>query len=75
MPATSELMYSPFSKAVFDDQHMVARGMHVPDEHDELDRTVIYPGVPYAFSASPPPPPRRAPLLGEHNALLDELSP
>jgi len=55
----------------FDDEHMVARGMHVPVEHAELGRTVFYPGVPYAFSASPASPPRRAPLLGEHNFLLD----
>lgn len=59
----------------FDDEHMVARGMHVPVEHSELDRTVVYPGVPYAFSASPTLRPSRAPMLGEHNALLDELAP
>jgi crotonobetainyl-CoA:carnitine CoA-transferase CaiB-like acyl-CoA transferase len=59
----------------FDDEHMVARGMHVPVEHAELGRTVIYPGVPYTFSASPSPQPTRAPLLGEHNSLLDEFAP
>ncbi|MFI5507859.1 CoA transferase [Mycobacterium sp. NPDC051804] len=59
----------------FDDEHMVARGMHVPVEHSELGRTVVYPGVPYTFSASPASPPRRAPLLGEHNFLLDESTP
>ncbi len=59
----------------FDDEHMVARGMHVPVEHPELDRTIVYPGVPYAFSASPTAGPSRAPMLGEHNALLDELAP
>ena len=59
----------------FDDEHMVARGMHVPVEHSELDRTVVYAGVPYAFSASPTLRPSRAPMLGEHNALLDELAP
>jgi crotonobetainyl-CoA:carnitine CoA-transferase CaiB-like acyl-CoA transferase len=59
----------------FDDEHMVARGMHVPVEHPELDRTVVYPGAPYAFSASPTAAPSRAPMLGEHNALLDELAP
>lgn len=58
----------------FDDEHMVARGMHVPVEHSELDRTVVYPGVPFAFSASPTVEPSRAPMLGEHNALLDELA-
>jgi crotonobetainyl-CoA:carnitine CoA-transferase CaiB-like acyl-CoA transferase len=59
----------------FDDEHMVARGMHVPVEHSELGRTIVYPGVPYAFSASPTSPPSRAPMLGEHNALLDGLAP
>jgi crotonobetainyl-CoA:carnitine CoA-transferase CaiB-like acyl-CoA transferase len=54
---------------------MVARGMHVPVEHPELDRTVVYPGAPYAFSDSPTAAPSRAPMLGEHNALLDELAP
>lgn len=57
----------------FDDEHTVARGMHVQVEHPELRRTVVYPGVPYAFSASPTATPRRAPLLGEHNAVLDAL--
>ncbi len=58
----------------FDDQHMVARGMHVQVEHPELGRTVTYPGAPYLFSASPATPPTRAPLLGEHNLDLDEMS-
>lgn len=58
----------------FDDEHTVARGMHVPVEHPELDRTVVYPGAPYLFSASPVAPPTRAPLLGEHNAILDDIA-
>ncbi len=59
----------------FDDEHTVARGMQVPVEHPELGRTVVYPGTPYLFSADTSGPPPRAPLLGEHNALLDELAP
>lgn len=59
----------------FDDAHTVARGMHVRVEHPELDRTVVYPGAPYLFSASPIAAPTRAPLLGEHNAILDGLTP
>lgn len=60
----------------FDDEHNVARGMHVRVEHPELGRTVTYPGAPYLFSGTPTEPPSRAPLLGEHNALFDEfLSP
>ena len=57
----------------FEDEHTVARGMHVPVEHPELDRTVVYPGVPYLFSASPVAPTTRAPLLGDHNSMLDEF--
>ena len=58
----------------FDDEHTVARGMHVPVEHAELGRTVVYPGAPYLFSASATTRPSRAPLLGEHDHLLDELA-
>lgn len=59
--------------AAFDDEHTVARGFHVPVHHPELDRTVTYPGVPYVFSETPTEPPMRPPLLGEHNAALDDL--
>lgn len=59
----------------FEDEHTVARGMHVLVAHPELDRTVVYPGAPYVFSASPTVTPTRAPLLGEHNSILDELAP
>ena len=58
----------------FDDEHTVARGLHVPVPHPELDRTFVYPGPPYVFSASEPRRPTRPPLLGEHNYLLDELA-
>lgn len=58
----------------FDDEHSVARGMHVPVPHPELDRTVTYPGAPYVFSGSPIAPPTRAPLLGEHNDLVRSLA-
>ncbi|MDG4669126.1 CoA transferase [Mycobacterium sp. 236(2023)] len=58
----------------FDDEHTVARGMHVPVEHPELDRTVVYPGAPYLFSASPVAPTTRAPLLGDHNSILDDIA-
>lgn len=58
----------------FDDEHTIARGFHVPVEHAELGRTVTYPGTPYIFSESPTVAPSRAPLLGEHNGLLDELT-
>ncbi|WP_268793674.1 CoA transferase [Mycolicibacterium thermoresistibile] len=58
----------------FDDEHNVARGFRVPVEHPELGRTVTYPGRPYLFSATPTTAPTRPPLLGEHNALLDDLA-
>lgn len=58
----------------FEDEHTVARGMHVPVAHPELDRTVIYPGAPYVFNGSPITPPTRAPLLGEHNHLLHDIA-
>ncbi|MCV7257207.1 CoA transferase [Mycobacterium shimoidei] len=58
----------------FDDEHTVARGFHVPVPHPELDRTITYPGTPYLFSATPTAAPTRPPLLGEHNALLDDLT-
>ncbi|KUI41664.1 carnitine dehydratase [Mycobacterium sp. IS-1590] len=58
----------------FDDEHTIARGFHVPVPHPDLDRTITYPGTPYLFSATPPAAPTRPPLLGEHNALLDDLA-
>ncbi|MED5810850.1 CoA transferase [Mycolicibacterium sp. 050232] len=60
-------------ESAFDDEHMQARGFRVPVEHDELGRTIDYPGVPYLFSATPVGPPTRPPLLGEHNSILDAL--
>jgi crotonobetainyl-CoA:carnitine CoA-transferase CaiB-like acyl-CoA transferase len=61
--------------AAFADEHTVARGFHVPVAHPELGRTITYPGTPYVFSETPTVVPSRAPLLGEHNALLTELQP
>ena len=52
----------------FEDAHFRARGFQVPVHHDDLDRTVVYPGAPYAFEASPWTISRRAPKLGEHDA-------
>jgi crotonobetainyl-CoA:carnitine CoA-transferase CaiB-like acyl-CoA transferase len=59
--------------AAFDDAHTAARGFQVPVEHPELGRTVTYPGVPYIFSGTPAKTPARPPLVGEHNAVLDDL--
>ena len=62
------IVYPP--EDVFSDPHYVARGWPTPVEHPELGRTITYPGAPIAFGASPWAAPRRAPLLGEDNALL-----
>ena len=50
----------------FEDAHFKARGFHVPVRHEALDRTVIYPGAPYAFTRTPWAITRPAPALGEH---------
>ena len=35
--------------------------------HDDIDRTVVYPGAPYRFEKTPWQIQRRAPHLGEHD--------
>ena len=37
----------------FEDEHFRARGFQVPVHHEELDRTITYPGAPYALTGSP----------------------
>ena len=51
----------------FEDEHFKARGIQVEVEHEELGRTVRYPGAPYRMTGSPWRISRRAPRLGEHN--------
>jgi hypothetical protein len=51
---------------VMSDPHFVARGFPVPVEHDDLGRTVTYPGAPMLFSRSPWRIRSRAPHVGEH---------
>lgn len=51
----------------FEDEHFKARGFQVPVQHEDLGRTVRYPGAPYRFTATPWRISRRAPRLGEHN--------
>ena len=62
------VIYSP--EEAFEDEHFKARGFQVPVHHDDLDRTIIYPGAPYMLPASPWRISRRAPHLGEHNEEL-----
>ncbi len=66
---TAGVVYSP--EEVLTDPHFVARGWPTEVEHPELDRTFTYPGQPYRFTGTPWAISRRAPLLGEHQELLD----
>jgi crotonobetainyl-CoA:carnitine CoA-transferase CaiB-like acyl-CoA transferase len=50
----------------FETEHIKARGFQVEVEHEELGRTVRYPGAPFLMPASPWRISRRAPLVGEH---------
>jgi hypothetical protein len=51
---------------VISDPHFVARGFPVSVDHDDLGRTVTYPGAPMLFSRSPWRIRSRAPHVGEH---------
>lgn len=59
------VIYSP--EEAYEDEHFVARGFQQELRHEDLDRTVRYPGAPYRFEKSPWALQRRAPHLGEHN--------
>ena len=66
------VIYSP--EEVMADPHFVERGFPTPIHHDELGRTIEYPGVPFICNGSPAAIERRAPRIGEHNAdILDRL--
>jgi crotonobetainyl-CoA:carnitine CoA-transferase CaiB-like acyl-CoA transferase len=60
------VIYSP--EEAYEDTHFKARGFQVEVWHDELGRSVRYPGAPYKLPASPWAISRRAPRLGEHDA-------
>ena len=51
----------------FEDEHFKARGFQVPVHHEDIGRTVVYPGAPYTLNGSPWAISRRAPKLGEHD--------
>ena len=54
----------------FEDPHFKARGFPTPVRHEDLNRTITYPGAPYAFGASRWAIAHRAPKLGEHDAQV-----
>jgi crotonobetainyl-CoA:carnitine CoA-transferase CaiB-like acyl-CoA transferase len=62
------VIYSP--EEVMEDPHFKARGFPVEVPHPELGRSFVYPGAPYRFEKSPWRLRRRAPLLGEDNAVV-----
>ncbi len=48
------------------DPHFVERGFPVEVHHDEIGRSVLYPGAPIRFTASPMAIRNPAPRLGQH---------
>ncbi len=61
----SGVIYSP--EEAYEDEHFVARGFQQELAHEELGKSVRYPGAPYRFEKTPWALHRRAPRLGEHN--------
>ncbi|NQZ95383.1 MAG: CoA transferase [Myxococcales bacterium] len=61
------VIYSP--EEVMSDPHFEDRGFPVVVDHEELGE-VVYPGAPYKFGETPWRIQRRAPRLGEHNAVV-----
>jgi crotonobetainyl-CoA:carnitine CoA-transferase CaiB-like acyl-CoA transferase len=60
----------------FEDEHFKARGFQTPVHHEDIDRTILYPGAPYSFEKTPWQLRRRAPKLGEHTSeVLAEVPP
>jgi crotonobetainyl-CoA:carnitine CoA-transferase CaiB-like acyl-CoA transferase len=59
-------VWSP--EEAFSTEQMVARGFPVDIEHEDLGRTITYPGALFKMSASPLRVSRRAPHVGEHQA-------
>ena len=58
----------------FEDPHFKARGFQVDVKHEDLARTITYPGAPYKLPASPWAISSRAPHLGEHtDEILNNL--
>ena len=62
------VIYSP--EEVMEDPHFIERGFPTEVEHEDLGRTITYPGAPYKFEKTPWRIQRRAPHLGEHNEQI-----
>ena len=61
---------------VMGDPHFVARGFPTAVEHDDLGRTITYPGAPIRFLRSPWRIRSRAPHIGEHQGqVVGRLDP
>lgn len=58
------IIFSP--EEAFENAHFISRHFQIPVQHEELGRTVRYPGPPFLMSASPWAIRRRPPLVGEH---------
>ncbi len=56
----------------YESEHFRARGFQVEVEHEDLGRSVRYPGAPFLAPAAPWRISRRAPHVGEHD---DEILP
>jgi benzylsuccinate CoA-transferase BbsE subunit len=63
------VVYAP--EELFADPQLVERGWPTPVEHPELGATYTYGGAPYRFGATPWEIQGRAPLLGEHQFLVE----
>ena len=55
---------------VINSPQLKARTFFVSVAHPEANTSFTYPGAPYKFSLTPGNIQRRAPLIGEHNALI-----
>jgi len=65
------IVYSP--EEMMQDPHFVERGFPVDIFYEDRDTSFTHPGAPYRFGRTPWRA-KRAPLLGEHQTLIDELS-
>ena len=64
------IVYSP--DEMIDDPHFIERGFPHKIEYETRDASYTHPGAPYQFSKTPWSA-TRAPHLGEHQALIDDL--